>query len=148
MLSFRDHKRMMRRRLHQVFKVAALYLPTPNAEPVPLYVRVHTKWETLGASGGERDAPQRQEVTPKILFMLDELAAHGATLLKGGIISVERGEAYALDNAEAPDLISVKWIVTQVQNQSRLAEYPIPSSLPENVWIDVAAWDDASYWVD
>ena len=126
MPSLRDIKRTARRRLHDALKVAALYIPpTPGAAPVPLFVRIHTKWAGVGASGANEDSPERQEVTPKILFMLDELAERGVALLKGGIISVERGEAYALDNAEAPDLISVKWIVSQIQSPAKLASLPV-----------------------
>lgn len=127
MPSFRDIKRRARAQLHDRMKVRALYI-TPGADPVPvlLHVRVHTKWAGVAPSGAESDSPERQEVTPKILFMLDELADQAVTLVKGGTVSVERGEAYTLDNAEAPDLISVKWVVSQVQNQTRLAAMPIP----------------------
>lgn len=128
MPSLRDIKRTARRRLHDALKVAALYIPpTPGAAPVPLFVRVHTKWAGAGPAGAGDDAPERQEITPKILFMLDELSANGINLLKGGIVSIERGEAYALDNAEAPDLISVKWIVSQIQSPAKLAALPLPT---------------------
>lgn len=129
MPSLRDIKRTARRRLHDAMKVAVLYIsPAAGAEPVLLHVRVHTKWAGTGASGASDDSPERQEVTPKILFMLDELADQGVTPLKGAIISVERGEAYALDNAEAPDLISVKWIVSQIQSPVKLASLPVPEA--------------------
>ena len=134
-------------RLHQAFKVQALYIPTPTADPIPIYVRVHTKWQSVGPSGGEQDAPERQEITPRVLFMLDELSAQNAILVRGGVISVERGEAYSLDHPEAPDLISVKWIVTQVQNRDRLDALPIPSTMPGGtVWVDTASWNDPDLW--
>lgn len=132
-MSIRDIRRKARRALHDAFKVAVLYIPRAG-EPVLLHARDHTKFRVNAIEGAVRSGNGqmvgRQEMEPSIIFMRDELAEKGVMLIRGGIISIERGEAYALDNAEAPDDITVKWFVTAISNKAELDSLPVPEDLP------------------
>lgn len=114
MASIRDIKRKARRDLHRKMRVPALYIAGPGETPVLLHVRIHTKWDaaSMDAGTGNGTMVSRQSIMPKILFMLDEVAEEGARLRRKGVISVEPGEAYRLDNDEPEDDISVSWIVS------------------------------------
>ena len=57
--------------------------------------------------------------------MLDELEAQEVSLRRKGIISVEAGEAYKLDNDEPVDDISWSWIVTQLRPEDTV-DLPVP----------------------
>lgn len=128
MPSFRDIKRKARRDLHRRMRIAAFYIaPIPNAEPVLIHIRVHTKWDATTMDGGSGNGTMvsRQSVFPKLLFMLDELADQGVRLVRKGVISVEHGEAYRLDNDEPPDDISVSWIVVALRSDEA-EDLPVP----------------------
>lgn len=128
MRSIRDIKRKARRDLHCHMRVPVLYLaPVSGATPVLLHVRLHTKWDAATMDGGSGNGTMvsRQSVFPKILFMLDELEAHGVRLRKKGVISVEAGEAYRLDNDEPVDDISQSWIVVALRPEES-AGLPVP----------------------
>jgi hypothetical protein len=71
---------------------------------------------------------ERQVVYPKILFMLDDVAASGERLRKKGIISVEPGEAYELFASEVPDDITQSWIVIQLDADDTVG-LPVPGSV-------------------
>lgn len=130
MSNIRDIRRKARRDLHQAMRVAAYYLPPGSNAPVLLHVRDHTKFQVNAIEGAVRSGNgqmvDRQQMTPSIIFMRDELAARGITLLRQGTISIERGEAYTLDHAEAPDDITIKWNVTPITIAGRLATLPVP----------------------
>lgn len=129
MADIRDIRRRARRALHDAFKVPVAYIPRTGA-PVLLHARDHTKFHVNAIEGAVRSGNGamvgRREMAPSIVFMRDELAANGIILVKGGIISVERGEAYRLDNAEAPDDITIKWFVTAISNLQELNALPLP----------------------
>lgn len=126
MPNIRDIKRKARRHLHEHLKVPALYI-APGAEPVLLHVRIHTKWDATTMDGGSGNGTMvaRQSIMPKILFMLDEVAESGARLVRKGIVSVEPGEAYRLDNDEPEDGISVSYIVVALR-KDEAAGLPVP----------------------
>lgn len=132
MMDIRSIRRKARRDLHNALRVPAVYVPKVGA-PVLVHVRDHTKFRVNAIEGAVRSGNgqmvDRQEMAPSIIFMRDELAELGITLLRGGIISVERNEAYRLDNAEAPDDITVKWFVTAISNVAELATLPLPEDL-------------------
>lgn len=129
MMDIRAIRRKARRDLHKALRVPAVYVPR-NGAPVLVYIRDHTKFRVNAIEGAVRSGNgqmvDRQEMAPSIIFMRDEIADVGVTLIKGGIISVERGEAYRLDNAEAPDDITVKWFVTAITNPQELVTLPLP----------------------
>lgn len=132
MPSIRDIRRKARRDLHQHMRVPALYV-LPDVGPVLIHVRDHTKFHTNAIEGAVRSGSgqmvSRQEMEPSIIFMRDELAAAGVTLIKNGIISIEPGEAYRLNNAEAPDDITVKWFVTAITRKDELDALPAPEGV-------------------
>lgn len=130
MNAIREIKRKARRDLHAKMRVAVLYIASPGADPVTLYVRLHTKWDaaTMDSGTGNGTMVSRQSIFPKILFMLDELATQGVSLRRKGIISVEPGEAYRLDNDEPVDDISVSWIVVALR-QDEAEGLPVPSDV-------------------
>lgn len=126
MQSIRDIKRKARLDLHNVMRVEAFYLPTPSADPVSIHVRVHAKWDAVAMETSGTGKPvARQDRPTKLVFLQSELDAASITLQRKGIVSVEPGEAYVLDNAEAPDLLTVTWNVTQLRG-SDLDGLPVP----------------------
>lgn len=131
-MSIRDIRRAARRRLHDALKVAVLYIPRVGS-PVLLHARDHTKFRVNAIEGAVRSGNGqmvgRREMEPSIIFMRDELSANGVTLTRGGVISIERGEAYTLDNADPPDDITVKWFVTAINNKAELDALPVPEDL-------------------
>ena len=129
MMDIRSIRRKARRDLHNALRVPAVYVPKTGT-PVLVHVRDHTKFRVNAIEGAVRSGNgqmvDRQEMAPSIIFMRDELTDLGLTLIKGGIVSVEVGEAYRLDNAEAPDDITVKWFVTAITDKAKLAALPLP----------------------
>lgn len=131
MMDIRSIRRKARRDLHNALRVPAVYIPRSGA-PMLLHIRDHTKFNVNAIEGARVSGGQitnRQEAAPSIIFMRDEVATLGITLLKGGIISVERNEAYRLDNAEAPDDITVRWYVTPITAVTELATLITPEDL-------------------
>ena len=129
MPNIRDIRRKARRELHDAMRVPAYYIPLVG-NPALLHVRDHTKFRVNAIEGAVRSGNgkmvDRQEMAPSIIFMRAEVAAAGLVLIKNGIISIEPGEAYRLQNAEAPDDITVKWFVTAITNEEELAGLPAP----------------------
>lgn len=129
MFDIRAIRRKARGDLHNALRVPAVYVPLVGAA-VPLHVRDHTKFRVNAIEGAVRSGSgamvDRQEMAPSIIFMRAELADLGLTLIKGGIVSIEVDEAYRLDNAEAPDDITVKWFVTAITDKTKLATLPLP----------------------
>lgn len=132
-MGIRDIKRKVRRHLHSRAKVPAYYIAATGAEPKLVHVRIHSKWNstTMDTPTNSGSMVERQTIFPKILFMRDELAAQGIKLRRKGIISVEAGEAYSLDNSEPVDDISVSWIVTQMdEGEAEALPYPDQTGAP------------------
>lgn len=132
MIGIRDIRRKARRDLHNALGIPALYVPKVG-EPVLLHVRHHSKFRVNAIEGAVRSGngsmADFQDVAPSIIFMRDEIEASGATLVRGGIISIERNEAYRLDNDEPPDDITVRWFVTAIRRIDELAALPVPEVL-------------------
>lgn len=99
MPGIRDIKRAARQRLHDHLAVSALYIPVTGATPVPVTVRVHTKFNM--ASGGTPEWAERAEAEPKLIFRASELPANG--LRTKAVVSVEAGEAYHIEAADPVD---------------------------------------------
>lgn len=96
-MSIRDIKRDARRRLHTGLRVAALYIAKTGATPVPVFVRVHTKFNALG----DKEMAQRMDIEPRLIFLASELPA--PLRPETGIVSVEVGEAYRIKAADPVD---------------------------------------------
>ncbi len=123
--NLRDTKRKARRDLHERAKIPALFISAPGEQPVEITVRVHTKNDALGLKDSENGLAVRRESKPKLLFMRDEMASKSIVLKRGAVVSVEPGEAYRLDNADAPDDISITFFVT-VMSANEAAGLPVP----------------------
>lgn len=138
-MNFREIKRKARRDLHRVMRVPALYIATTGATPVPVHVRVHTKFEDVGEIS-ERDVgnASRHEKTPTILFMIDELESHNVEwwkLPRNAVVSVEPGEAYKIDNTFPADDITVSAQVTVMPPRDS-KDLPVPGDAqwPISMW--------------
>lgn len=120
-MALRDIKRKARRDIHHGMNVAVFYIPSDGSAPVPLDVRVHTKQEAITLDGGNSTVAgnlgSRRDVAPKILFWRDQLAEMRLALSRTGVISVEPGEAYSLDNSEPPDGQTITWYCTPLSER-------------------------------
>lgn len=134
MAGIRDIKRQARRDLHQALRIPAFYIARPDAEPVLVHVRVHTKFEEVGEIS-ERDVGNatRHERVPSLIFMIDELQAKGIgwrKMPRTAIVSVEANEAYRIDNTLPPDDITITAQVTVLPLHDTLS---LPYPGPEDV---------------
>ena len=108
MALFRDIKRKARRALHTRLLVPALYIIDGEA-PIPVNVRLHTKFDALGDMKGTNfNYAERVDTLPRILFMRDEVVMPA----RGAYVSVEADEAYSIDYADPADDISITAFVT------------------------------------
>ncbi|MDR3474327.1 MAG: hypothetical protein P4M09_21970 [Devosia sp.] len=130
MQSFRDIKRSARTGLHEIMRTRVVYLAEEGDEGIPAWARLHTKFGLIANSAGPDGLAARRELKPRIIFMRSEMAALGISLKRGGIVSVETGEAFKLDNQDAPDDITVTWFVTVV-GPNAAAGLPVPSDFDE-----------------
>lgn len=105
MSRFRDIKRQMRGDVHREASVPAFYIPAPNATPTPCTVRVWPKVEPqmVGALPLLQGAAEVAEPEDRLRFDLSEIPAP-LTLRRGGVVSVEVGEAYRIDHLYPVDL--------------------------------------------
>ena len=128
MPNFREIKRKARRVLHQHMQVPAVYV-APNGTATPLHVRDHTKFGTVAPEGAVRSGNgqmvERNEMIPSMIVMLDEVP-EGLKLIRNGVIVFSASEAYTLNNAEAPDDITVKWNLTRITDAAKLATFLTP----------------------
>lgn len=94
-------KRRARRQLHDAMSVPAFYFADPKdkASYVPIFVRVHYRFDPLGdMKGTNLEYAERQEVIPRIIFDNTEI-----TPQNNAVVSVRPGEAYQVDNILPPD---------------------------------------------
>ena len=128
MTNFRDIKRKMRRDLHGVMQIPALYYATDASSPVPITIRDHTKFgAVVGAiPGGAAAATYAQMVEPqmKILFLVAEVPKPRVN----AIVSVEAGEAYRVEAADPADDITILAKVSRIPaNDPVLATLAVPT---------------------
>lgn len=101
--TIRDIKRTARGGLHREMSVPALYIPAPDATPVPVTVRVWRKREdpAIGDMPGSNSTPGQMVVSEdRIRFDLCELSSPR----RNAVVSVEPGEAYRIDYLYPADL--------------------------------------------
>lgn len=86
----------MRRDSHNELSFPALYIPVPNATPVPVTVRVHRRsdFPNIGDSSGYGGAAELAVTEDRIRFQRSELPYH---LRVNAVVSVEAGEAYRIE---------------------------------------------------
>jgi hypothetical protein len=102
MSRLRDIKRRARGDLHREMSVPALYIPAPNATPVPCTVRVWRKREDpeTGNLPLLQGTAQMVVSEDRLRFDLAEVARPR----DGSIVSVEAGEAYRVEFRYPADL--------------------------------------------
>lgn len=129
MSSFRDHKRRARRQLHQRMNVPALYLMQDGVtDPIPVTVRLHTKWDALGdQKGTSLSSAEYESMIPKAIIMLDQIPFTVADITRKHVISVEIGEAYRIDHSEEPDDISVTVHIVRL-SPAQTVGLPVPDN--------------------
>lgn len=86
----------MRVAVHGEASVAALYIPVPNATPVPVTVRVHRRSDmpNFGDSPMYAGEAMLAITEDRLRFQVIELPSHRRV---GAIVSVEAGEAYRVE---------------------------------------------------
>ena len=116
-MGFREEKLKMRRRLHDHMKVPALYLrDTSDYVGTKVTVRPHTKFLALGDQKGTSfNSAEIESISPKIILWIAELPEFPPS--RNAIISIARGEAYAIDHAEEPDGPTVTVHVTVLSRE-------------------------------
>lgn len=127
MSTLRTHKIRARGDLHREMSVPASYYAARGDEPLPVTVRLHTKFDRLGELRGI-PAAERSEVQPKAIFLRAELAQ---PLVRNAVIIVEatdsfseEREGYRLAVIEPPDGITVTanlTVMSQAQIDAELA---------------------------
>ena len=115
----------MRRDLHSDRAIPALYIATDGATPIPCTVRVHDKFEGVGAPAGGSISgfAQVQNDTPRIIFIVDDAPAF---IRNGAVVSVEAGEAYRIDNTQPPHDITITAVVTRLPADEAVG-LPVPA---------------------
>ncbi len=74
--------------------VPALYIPVPNATPIPCTVRPQDLPGANGKpGGGDQGYAQVADLKPKLVFITDDAPGH---IRVNAVVSVEPGEAYRI----------------------------------------------------
>lgn len=97
--TIRDIKRIARGNLHRSMSIPSLYIPVPDATPVPVTVRVWRKREDPAVGDMPRQSDnmtvaQYLVTEDRLRFDLSEVPV----LRRLGVVSVEPGEAYRIDH--------------------------------------------------
>ena len=123
-MSLRDLRRQQRGAVHREMSVPALYIPVPDADPVPCTVRVWRKPDgtTVGKLAGMSGAATAAEPEDQLRFDLGEFSA---PLRAQAIVSVEPGEGYRLDHSYPAELGYQTWRVLPL-NAGQAAGLPVP----------------------
>lgn len=106
MRGIRAIKNQMRRDLHAELQVPAYYRASSAGDWVEVDVRIHTKF-TQNGDLPEQYVAQMQDISPRIIFMRDQVELPA----RGGIVSVEPGEAYQIGDAMEPDGLTITAMV-------------------------------------
>lgn len=127
-MSYRDEiKRPARRALHEKSKVPALYLASPAGTPVPVGVRVHTKFAPQGSlTGAGAGWADRQDTQPKLIFQRSEMQP-----AQGAFVSVALGEAYQISSVLPPDDEFVSAVVVILSASQIEKTWPTGQPVPE-----------------
>lgn len=131
-MSFRDIKENARRVLHDQMKVAALYIETDVATPVPVNVRVHSKAAALGEiKGTSVDYAEREDIVPHLVFLYEQVPLPK----RGALVTISDTEAYRVDHALVRDGITIKAKVTRVLPADLISlPYPGSADWPLTLW--------------
>jgi hypothetical protein len=114
---WRTQKRQARETVHETMQVEAKYIVTTGAAPVDVSVRLHTKFDALGNLRGAGYA-EMQSIKPKAIF----LRPAAGFLQNNAVLWVAPGEAYAINNIQPPDDITVTVELTKLTPKQYAAE--------------------------
>lgn len=104
-MGLREIKARARRSLHKAMGVPAVYYETTATAPRLVTVRLHSKYTQQGdLKGTNLSYAEKEEVAPKLLFMVDEVAMPK----RGGKVIISSTEGYTLGQTEPVDFISIK----------------------------------------
>lgn len=124
-MSIRSLKREARTELHRHLAVPAKYLVplgSGNYQATDISVRVHTSFDSAGDQPGTNFASaERRVIVPHLIFFKSQLP----TIDRNAIVSVEAGEAYAIDHIYPADDLTVKAEVKKLRAAETTA-LPIP----------------------
>lgn len=122
MSRFRDIKREARRDLHQELEVAALYIAEPGATPLPVTVRIHTKFAALGDQKGTNfNSAEMLDRQPQMIFLLEQ----GVIPSRNAIVSVEVNEAYRIAVVHPRDDITMSAEIVALKKHETVG-LPVP----------------------
>lgn len=127
MSRIRDLKRQARRAIHREFQIDALYLVPAVDGPgydltLPVQVRLHLRAVELGdLKGTNFHYADRHDNNPQIIFLREQVALPA----RNAVVSIEVGEAYRIDNLNAPEDITIAANVTRMP-LSETVGLPIP----------------------
>lgn len=113
MQSWREQKRQARAVVHDTMALDAFLYPQPGATPVPVRVRLHTKFTQIGDDRSQGWA-ERESVQPRMIFMASELAEQGVSLTRGQLVWLQQDEAYFVDNTLPADDITITAEITRL----------------------------------
>ena len=125
-MAWRDIRRRSRLDVHKTFQVPALYRAPGSALWARCQVRVHDKFKPLGGVLGTSYAyAEREDVAPQIIFLASQIIPE-----RGGIVSVEDGEAYRIDHTFPRDNITIDTDVFRLEVADTVG-LPTPDSADE-----------------
>ena len=109
MLNARQIKNKARRDTHIALSVPAYYRATSTGEWLEVDVRIHNRFDT-GGELGQYQAAALHDIHPRMIFLRDQVELPA----RGGLISVEPGEAWRLGEAMEPEGITITAMVTKL----------------------------------
>lgn len=114
MSTFREQKRAARRQVHEVMAEPVLYLESAaTKDPVVVTCRLHINFTELGDLLGVRAGfAERQETTPRVIFMNDQVVP-----VSNAIIITKDMGAFRINNDLPPDDITTTAEVTEVMER-------------------------------
>ncbi|MGN5375806.1 hypothetical protein [Sphingomonas hankookensis] len=123
----REALRRGRRDLHREMSVPALYIPVPNATPIPLTVRPQDLPGANGKpGGGDQGYAQVADLKPKLVFLAEQVPA--PLRPKTGVVSVESGEAYRIEFVHPAHGVTITADVVRL-SAAEAAGLPLPVDL-------------------
>lgn len=123
-MSWRDQKREVRRIVHRTMQIPAVY---HGEEAIPVNIRLHTKFDAIGDDRSMGWA-EMQVSRPRVIFMIED----GVEPQRGGVVFIQPGEAYFVDNVLPPDEISITAEVSRMTEQ-QLKRNGFPTLSPDEV---------------
>lgn len=96
--ALREIKARARADLHEAMRVGALYYGANSEDPVPCFVRVHSKFAALGdVKGTSFSYAETREEVPQLIFWHSEVDPEPQ-----GVVSIGPDEAYRVGTSDPP----------------------------------------------